>query len=210
MNLGLIVEGQGDALALPVLVRRILHESLQRFDCVLVAPAFRVKRGRFHERFDDFESALTFLAAKCDAILVVLDSDDDDPEVLANGLQLRAETAVGHVPVAVRPAVREFEAWFLASVPALRGRRGVPTDAPEVPHSSEPRSAKSVFESLLLSGVYSETVDQPSFAAIVDLELCKRESASFNALAEAIATLTNEPDSLSADTRATEDEPRLS
>src|SRR2546426_7135782 len=47
------------------------------------------------------------------------------------------------VPCAVVLAHREYEAWFLASLESLRGRRGIRGDAEAHPDPEEPRDRKS-------------------------------------------------------------------
>lgn len=178
MKIGLIVEGQGDVLALPVLVRRIAQEMAERFDVKVLQP-MRVKRGRFSDSFDDYARASTFLATKADAVITVLDADDDCPVELGANLRSRAQDCIGHVQVAVTVANKEYETWLLAGVESLRGLRGVSEDA-EVPANLEDiRGAKGRLASMM-SGHYSETVDQPAMTAKVDLAEAQRLSASLD------------------------------
>lgn len=193
MKLGLIVEGHGDALALPTLVRRIAGEILHLPTVLIQEPAFRVKRGRFAERFDDYERALQLLSVNVDGILVVLDSDDDDPDELMQNLQTRALACVGHRPVRVAPAVREFEAWFLASLEELAGIEGI-TDTPErIDEPESVRGAKGVFERNLDSRTYSESVDQKRYCRVISIRNALRNSPSFGRLVAHVTDLLAPP-----------------
>jgi hypothetical protein len=189
MRLGFIVEGHGDQLAVPTLAQRIYVERLNFYNAIVGMTPMRVKRGKFAERFDDYERALRFLSYGADAILVLLDSDDEDPGDLSAGLARRADAEIGHIPVAIAPAVHEYEAWFLASIEQLRGQADVRDDAacPGTPESH--RGAKGVFASQLRTGIYSETIDQKKYSALIDLAAAESNSPSFRALRDALSSL---------------------
>lgn len=130
-----VVEGHGDATAVPAMVRNWL--KLRRFTNFLVKePAVRAAGASALKVGADARSGLGIehyvtlaLAAEPDAILVVLDADEEclerqggrqlGPELLA-----RAEAVAGSVPVGVVVANREFEAWFLADYAAFK-RQGL-------------------------------------------------------------------------------------
>lgn len=179
MRLGTIVEGHGDSLALPTLVTRVANERFQRADVVMPKTPMRVTRSRFSANFDDYSKALRLLAPQCDGILVVLDSDDDDPVTLRTDLESRAQQVVGHVPVRVAPAVREYEAWLLASIPEMAGQLTLPADATYSGSVEVVRGAKGAFKKLTANRVYSETVDQKKFTAILDIAAAESRSPSF-------------------------------
>lgn len=189
MRVGFVVEGHGDQLAVPTLTQRIFQEHLGYYEAIVGGNPMRVKRGRFASRFDDFERALRFLSYGSDAVLVLLDSDDDDVDVLRSDLTRRASDTIGHLPVAVAPAVREYEAWFLASIEEMRGRGDIRVDAtcPGDPESH--RGAKGVFAAQLNSGVYTETVDQKKYSALMNIQAAETRSSSFAALTAALASL---------------------
>ena len=178
-------------MALPGLVSRILHERLKRFEVIITGTPMRLDRGRFDQKFDDYERALQFLAYANDAILVVLDSDDDDPHELAYGLEKRALEIVGHRSVRVAPAVMEFEAWFLASLPELQGMGDVASDATCETNPESFSGAKGQFAKRLTTGRYSETVDQRKYAGLMDLAAAERRSASFAGLLRSIDEVTS-------------------
>jgi hypothetical protein len=118
-----IVEGHGEAEAVPVLVRRIAQE-LDPADPASVVSIFRVPRNRL-VLAGELERRIEIAARRVQgkgAILILIDSDDDCPARLGPELQQRARAA-SSLPVAVVLAKREFEAWFLASAASLRGCR---------------------------------------------------------------------------------------
>ncbi|MDN4615140.1 DUF4276 family protein [Leifsonia sp. F6_8S_P_1B] len=183
------MEGHGEVLAMPSLVARVAREAYGRFDIVPQHSPMRVKRGRFSPRFSDYERALQLVSVAHESVLVVLDSDDDDPEQLASDLEARASECVSHRRVLVAPAVREFEAWFLASIDTMAGREAVKPDAQFQTNPELLKGPKNHFASLLINGVYSESVDQKRYASLIDVDTATKRSRSFARLVDAIGQL---------------------
>lgn len=178
LKIGLMVEGQGDQLALPELVRNVAF-SRGIYDISIPTP-FRVKRGRFAPAFTDYERALQVLAAKAERILVVIDADDDCPVELAQGLLQRATTCVGHRPVHVAIAHHEFEAWLIAGIESYQDHPAVSLTAEVIGADPDSiRNAKSAFRGMLTGNRYSETVDQVRFASMIDFDVTAQKSRSF-------------------------------
>jgi len=182
LNLSLIVEGHGETEAVPVLLRR-LQRVLYPDLALRIFPPHRVGRNRLVKE-NELERAVEFLARRMErprAILILIDADDDCPAVVGPALVDRARRARGDVPTAVVLAKREFEAWFLASLDSLRGRRGLSPQLPSVPDPEVVRDAKG-FLSRCMPGTraYSPVVDQPALAAQFDLESARRGSESFD------------------------------
>ena len=76
-----IVEGDGEVVALPVLLRR-LNDWLTPDLYVDVLHPIRVRKDRFLNRVDEFRRHLLLARGKAGAggwILILLDSDDDCP-----------------------------------------------------------------------------------------------------------------------------------
>jgi hypothetical protein len=115
----LVVEGDGDKAAAPLLLRRVLYKY-GRYDIDVGQP---VKAGNCSKLEKEFEKFLRHAQGKprCGAILVLLDSDDDCPKDLAARLATRCNQAGVGKPVAVVCATREYEAWFLASLETIKG-----------------------------------------------------------------------------------------
>ena len=184
-----IVEGQGDEAAVPLLLRRLRDE----------AQAWGLEVGRPHRRRrtqlvkrDSLQSAVRVAALRgdCAAILVLFDADDDCPKELAPTLEEWAREAAGGKPCAVVMANREYEAWFLASIEALRGKSAILHDATSHPDPEGPRDAKGELEQRMRSGAsYSSTVDQAALTAHLDLESAHRRCRSFRKLVSAFGAL---------------------
>ncbi len=184
-----IVEGQGDVAAVPLLLRRLWDE----------AQAWRLEVGRPHRKrrtqlvkMDSLQSAVRVagLREDCAGILVLFDADDDCPGELAPVLERWAREAAGGRPCAVVMAKREYEAWFLSSIEALRGRVGVLPEAVSHPDPEMPRDAKGELERRMSRGAsYSASVDQAAMTAHLDLEGAYRRCRSFRKLVSAFGKL---------------------
>lgn len=121
-----IVEGQGDAEAVPGLVRRIAWSFFPAIE--LHSEAFRFPRNQLL-RPGVLESKIELVVRRIGrqgAVLVILDADDDYPARLGPALLERARRARPDLALGVVLAKREFEAWFLAAAESLRGWRGLP------------------------------------------------------------------------------------
>jgi len=188
-----IVEGHGDLEAVPLLVRRILHEIHNRYD-VDVLPAQR--RGEWPRVKQEFERF--FLSARLEQapILWVLDFDceaciDHEAE-RAWALQQAARLdATGVVDVVFM--VKEFESLFLWERTALRdGFSERITDDALPPSPEEVRDAKGFVSALLPKGrSYKPTTDQARVTQRLNLALLKDRSPSFQRLERAIEFLCN-------------------
>jgi hypothetical protein len=75
-------------------------------------------------------------------------------------------------------AVREFEAWFLASAETM-----IENASPYAHDPERRRDAKGELERhLALRFPYDERADQPAYASRLSLELCESRSRSFRKL----------------------------
>jgi Domain of unknown function (DUF4276) len=130
------------------------------------------------------------LRENCAGILVLFDADDDCPRELAPTLECWAREAAGGRPCAVVMAKREYEAWFLASIEALRGRRGVLPMQLHTPIRSRLAMLKASWNDGMRPGAsYSASVDQAAMTAHLDLESAYRRCRSFRKLVSAFGTL---------------------
>lgn len=188
MILGLIVEGFGEVEAAPVLVRRL---------ATMVGPAIPLKVLHPHRlsryklvKTGEIERAVDFMARKVGpggSVLVIIDADDDCPAILGPQLLQRAKAARPDRRVSVVLAKREFEAWFLAGATSLRGARTLPDDLEPPQRPEGIGGAKEWLAARMTSG-YSETLDQPAFAAALDLVEARR-SDSFDKLVRDVSSL---------------------
>jgi hypothetical protein len=173
MKIGIIVEGHGEVEAFPIVVRRLLEQ--QGIVDLEIPRPFRLPKGKM-QKPAELARAVEFVARKTGpdgALLVLVDADDDCPAQLGPQILQQVKKARSDRPASVVLAKREFEAWFLGAADSLRGLRGLPLDlaAPESPESV--RDAKGWLGSKMPTG-YSETVDQPAFASIFDLQAAER------------------------------------
>lgn len=191
-RLGLVCEGDGDETALPLLVRRI-ETSLA---LGLVVGETQNAHGRGNLTVSGgVERFYRYAATSHDAVLIVLDSDEDCPVELARGLALRIRTLQQKTPAAIVAANAAFEAWFLADLASIegqtvKGRVLVPeaaavADDPDSIHN--PKAA--LVQMIPRRTTYKETADQPSLASMIDLELVRERSRSFRRLLRALGVL---------------------
>lgn len=201
-----IVEGHGEERAVPVLLRRWLR--FRNFDRHFEVPerainakgSGRLKAAFVRERHVGIEHYIeAALRNHPDAILVVLDADDEcegrttrpqlGPELLA-----RAKEVASTVPVAVVVANREYEAWFLAALRSLRARGFLPPrgDTPDPVDAEMLRDCKSRIGKLM-GCAYEETVHQLELTHSLGFSqgLCSR-SPSYAKLLRDLDRLTRE------------------
>jgi len=176
-----IVEGHAEVEALPVLMRRLLAE-FDRYEIGIARPV-RVKRYQI-VRPGELERACELARRRpegCDAILLLLDADDDCPKEIAPGLVARARNSSAGLPVAVVLAKSEFEAWFVGSLESLRGVRGVQETAISPESPEDIRDAKGYLSRQMAYGRrYIEVDDQPAMAESFDLTSARQRCPSFD------------------------------
>lgn len=180
-----IVEGHGEVVALPVLLRRIA-EWRSPEHAVQVPLPIRVKRDQFLNDEDQFLRFMRLAGMKSgenDVVLVLLDADDDCPAELGLQLLERARAAIPHRSISVVLANREFEAWYIGGAESLHGHRGLTITHNDLHADAElPRDAKGWLRSRMGGRGYGETTDQPAFAARMSLDAAYRRCRSFRKL----------------------------
>lgn len=189
-----IVEGRGEVCAARVLLRRLCHEVAQAGGVKIERPHRRprselVKKDTFQEAV---RGAVFAPSPTTDLIgvLVLFDADDDCPAELAPKLGQWAHEVADGRPCPVVMANREYEAWFLAGIESLRGRRRIREDAASFPEPEGPRDAKGRLKRRMERGAgYSPTVDQAPLTAALDLASAYRGCRSFRKLVSAVGTL---------------------
>lgn len=185
-----IVEGQSETRAVPVLLRRVFAEK-GNF-AIQIAQPIRVSRYKVVKP-NELERSLELAKRRpkgCDAILLLLDAEDDCPKDLAKELLERMCQARGSSPMSVVIAKHEFENWFLGSLESLRGVRGISKTA-ESPNDPEKiRDAKGHISALMPHGQrYIEVDDQPAFAATFDMQAARNNCPSFDKLVRDLQSL---------------------
>ena len=195
VHVACVVEGHGEVAALPILLRRI-HQAVAPSTPLHVARPVRVPKTKL-VRPDGLERAVRLAARLCPrpcALLALLDADDDCPAVLGPQLLARAEAVLRDIPTGVVLANREFEAWFLAGLSSLGGKRGLPQDVSHVDQPESIRDAKGFLGGLMDSPrSYSPTADQPAFTATFDMNAARATSDSFDKCCREVERLLRSP-----------------
>jgi hypothetical protein len=192
MKVGVIVEGHGEVLAVPILLRRILQELAPTLNPSILPP-HRVPRGQLVKE-EGFKPAIELMARKVGdegRILVLLDADNDLPCVLGPRLLTQAKTYRPDRDISVVIAKREYEAWFLASAESLRGHRKLPETLAPPPTPEDIRDAKGWLDERMSDG-YSETLDQPALTSLFNLTTARRAD-SFDKLFREVGRLFSLP-----------------
>jgi hypothetical protein len=126
------------------------------------------------------------------AILVLLDADDACAATLGPTLLARARAARPDRRIGVVLAVREYEAWLLASIESLGGARGLPKDAIFGGAVENMSSPKAKLDAMLPHG-YAETTDQAALTARIDVATARARSPSFDKLVREVEKLASSP-----------------
>jgi Domain of unknown function (DUF4276) len=209
-RLVLFLEGEGDAAAAPILIKKILTE-LRAWDCVFLDPdPFRI--GGVTNLLGTKEANWTkkLLAAAnrghLGGVLLLQDGDvklrRGQPLCARNigwDLSCRArEVGAGSTfSVASVFALQEFESWLIAGIESLAGktladgRIDIPTDlkVPEGNLEMHPRDAKGWLRERIPAG-YRETTDQELLTQAVDLNTIRQYGLkSFRRLESALREL---------------------
>jgi len=190
-----IVEGAGEVEALPILLRRLLHERYQRFDIAIAPPK---QTGGVGKLVRDLERYLAYAAMtpRCGAILVLRDADDKCPIELAKCLASRSDALGLDKPIAVVCAKCEYETWFLASLETIRGRAAISETASFAREVESLQGVKEWLTDQMPAGrAYKATTDQSSLSQYIDLDRAHANSRSFKRLCHALEQLLDAMDS---------------
>ena len=190
-----IVEGDGDVAAVPGLLRRILWERLGRYDIQASKPKTTNGKPNLLKKFEKF---LTYAVIdNCDAILVLVDADEECPVEHARKLATRAAALNLTVPVAIVYAKSEYETWFIASLSEytggdIRARLGIANTEQAPDNFEDIRGAKG-WLNVRMPGdrAYKETGDQEPLTYCIDFDQTHCKSRSFRRLCDAVSELVN-------------------
>lgn len=174
MPIACIVEGHGEVIAVPELIRRVGSEqNPPRYPIVerpIPIPGSRLRQAA------EFDRALQLAAAQAGrggGILILFDAEEACPAEL--GPELRGRITRDDIEVGVVLAKFEYEAWFLAAAESIRGQRGLADDLEAPPDPESVRGAKEWLRDRMEgSRTYSETLDQVALTAVMDLESARR------------------------------------
>ena len=179
--------------AVPGLIRKILGERLGRYDISLLKPKRANGKSNLLKKFERFlEYAI---GENPDAILVLVDADDECPVEGARCLAYKASALNLGAPVAVVYAKSEYETWFISSLSedsgeAIRARLNIASsvNAPEGVEGIT--AAKGWLESHMPQDLgYKETSDQEYLTHRIEMDMTYRRSRSFRRLCHAVEEL---------------------
>ncbi len=213
-RLVLFVEGAGDKLAVPALVKRLLTD-LDAWECLFLDPNPFVVGNVNQLAKNNYEKWLRWLGAAAKrgdigAVLLVLDGDIRNiqgetfcaAQVARKLAEESAKARGGDLfSVAIVFACQEYESWLIAGVESLAGktlkdgRPGVQsgTEPPDKDKDIElsPRDAKGWLGKVMEAG-YNPVKDQAPLTEMVDWELVRnRPMRSFRRLENAISQIVS-------------------
>ena len=189
-----IVEGPGDAAALPNLIRRIL-DRLGFANIQVLRPIYQ-KQGKdklLEQGVLEHYAERALERAKGDArILLLVDADEDWDCAVERGRELRKRLERIAPGSAAVLAVRKYENWLLADASAL-GQDGGFRDRINPPgNPEEVRDAKRWLGDRRIDGrSYRPTLDQARLTELVDLDIVRERCPSFDRLWREIARLAH-------------------
>lgn len=192
-----IVEGYGETEAVPILLTRWLrHRNFTNFkvlEPIRATGTDAIKQPYNEGRRMGVEHFVhTAISSRDpDAILVILDADDDCPAELAPKLLARAKS-VTNVPIGVVLANRQYETWFLASLRTLQRAGEIPADA-KLPRYADIEVEQGCKDKLskILGRKYNERNDQPEFTEYLSFrKTMKSRSRSYRHLLDTLERLT--------------------
>ncbi len=173
-----IVEGHGDAKAVPLLLKRMANEKkiLVTSAHPIIAPSSQMRKrvGAGFGIAKQLELALR-RSRDCDAIFIFIDADCTEPicEFYPKFSAYCTSLVPPEIPVCIVFPKKEYETWFLAGITSLFPQTSALVDVEDV------RDAKGKLEEL--SGAsYSELEHQEEYTKKVDLTLVRQNSKSFN------------------------------
>ncbi len=204
----LLVEGQGDVAAAPVLLKRLLAEY-GAFDSVIPDPRPWCVKGYSKIARENFAEWHRYLgtAAKAGDLggcILLLDGDSKWDAERQPFCAMRAarrlgaeaqEAGAGRLfSLAVVFACKEFESWLIAGAESLVGkafsdrRKGVTEITTVIPSDPEfsPRDAKGWLNHLMKNTGYSPSRDQAELTRLVDLAMIRQKMRSFRRLESAV------------------------
>lgn len=176
-----IVEGHGEQDAVPLLLRQIIQEVSPQTQ-VGVGTAIRVHKHQFINNDNEFRRHVSLARLKAEAhgaILIILDADSDCAATTGPALLQRARAYANDMDIFVCFAIREYEAWLIASLDSLRGQRGIPNNV-TVPRDVESvNNPKRWLDQIMGDIRYRETIHQAALTARINTQIASQNSRSF-------------------------------
>lgn len=195
--ISLVVEGDGDAVAVPELIRQALY-SANRFNFSLQPnPIRRVTLGQLLVS-GQLERYVGYAASKdADAVLLVVDNDDHCAKEAFDELSQRCNDMSLGLKVGICFLTREFESLFLYCLEGIAKkypeyRWNLESYDPTIDFETT-RNAKGEISRLMARDkAYKETRDQVKFVSALDHGLLRERSRSYQHLEKTLKWLMQE------------------
>jgi Domain of unknown function (DUF4276) len=196
VSIGCLVEGDGEVVALPILIRRIASEVIPEVFVHVPRPRL-VPRNHMTASGNAIGRAIDRLAPRLSrpaGFLLMLDRDDEpDPSKSCTDLAAHMNACRSDCPSIVVMPDREYEAWFLAAAESLRSRRGLRDDLATPPNPDGIRGAKEwLVDRAAGESRYGEVADQAALTECFDMAAARANSPSFALAYAEIARLLRE------------------
>lgn len=122
-----------------------------------------------------------------DGILILLDSDEQDPLEWEPKLRTCAHEIRSDIAIGVGMACRQYENWFLGALSSLRPGAAVPEEPEAV------QNAKAFLREHVLEGrKYVQRLHQALYTKQMDLELARRNCPSLERLWQEVRGLVEQ------------------
>jgi hypothetical protein len=181
VRIAAIVGGHGEVEAVPILIRRIAYEVDPTIVTDVRRP-IRIPEGRL-KKPGELERAVELAARSLEGqggVFVLMDCDWDNscPKVDAPPLLDRAISTHPNLPIVLVLANKEYESWFVCASESLRESHRLSQELEIVADPEAIRGAKEwLTRHMPRNQPYSETIDQPSFTALFDMQAARRANS---------------------------------
>lgn len=195
-KLVLVVEGDGEVEAAPVLARRILYEyfeyyEIQQIQAINAGSNSSITTQNGLERFLEIARRIK----DCKGVIVLLDSEEkyrDYPVTLVAKLVERTKSLNLPFPVAVVCARCEYESWFLGSLHTLAGTSNLKKDTIFEGNPEHKCNAKEWLTRQMPDVIiYKETIHQSAMTVKIDIPHLIENVRSFRRMVHAVEKQEN-------------------
>jgi hypothetical protein len=188
------VEGVGETVAVPVLLRRIWKEYGLGESPIIHDPAHRIPRGQIVANSGEklsraIQLAATYFrqpqfASDFGLVLILVDADEDLPCVLGPRIYEAAQAIRCDLNVSSIVANKEYETWFVAAAASLTEFLDLTSSIPSDPEAERCGKAwiEKDFKDSCVGRRYAPPTDQARMTGRMDLKHCRTRSHSFDKL----------------------------
>jgi hypothetical protein len=171
-TIGLILEGEYDAVVIPVLIKQFAKQT---------KVVKRICRGTVTGRFRGLIEELHRLH-RIDKILVVSDADGRDPDEIVRSFRAKGITGqkFAAIPIVI---VEMLEAWLLADPVALKKLFGI---SKKIRNPEKIRDPKSELKRLLPKNLTYTPTSAARIAEALDIEVLRKRCPRFEIFRKAV------------------------